>query len=933
MIDDLATQALLGPFRGEAAVDRDALDRGARRPVGAGRRRGPTCVSVDVNPLIVDADGAPVAVDALVEVGEPAVRAADRAARRPTDRAVPRPVRAARRGRRRRVDPPGQVRLRRPAQHPGQRLRRAASSPPTCRARRCSASHDRRRRRRPARRRRRPRLRVHAGGGQRRRCCGPARPRACAAAFLTVGRLRRGRRRRAGAPRRELVAAGRRARHPARRPQRPGRGQHAGRRCAPRSSRPTRRPGASASPARAATSCRSFLNYARASRRRHQPGGVGRQRRRRRRSPTTSTSTPTTPATAVGLAYVEGITDGRAFFERARRGRPRASRSCSSRAGATAGGARAAASHTGALAADDKVFDGACRQAGVTRAATVEEAFEAAATFATQPLPAGPERRRADHRRRLGRRHRRRHRPRPRPRAAARCPPTCARAIDAQLPPRWSRNNPVDCAGGETRDTIPEVMRADRRAPRRRTPIVYLGLGIQSNQARLMREGRFYPGYGLERIVAYHERQDARFAEAAAELSDGDRQADPDRHRAGRRRPGQRRSGRRARQPDGSATRRQPGRHRARPPVPRRPPPPPTPGRSDRRSDGHRAAERRRWPRSSPCWRSRRWRCSASGASPTAARRHPTTSMPPTTLAPPTTVAPAAALTTPLLSFRRAARADGARPQPGSAFGQQAQAFADTLDATSCVVGRRRRRTRRQPQPRPAGDPGEQPEAAGRGRRARRRSARTSRSPPRCGRRPRPSGGVLAGDLYLVGGGDPLLTSRRLSSAANDHHPEVINADVARHARRRGRGGRASPRSRAASSATARATTTSSSRPAWSRRHPRHRGRADRRPARQRRPLQGQQRHVAGRQRPGRRRRRGAGPAAARTRGVDRRRREHRHRAEQRHQRGEHRLGAAPGRRRRDDDDERQQHRRDAAQGDGRALRAPPAAPTPAPRR
>ena len=49
---------------------------------------------------------------------------------------------------------------------------------------------------------------------------------------------------------------------------------------------------------------------------------------------------------------------------------------------------------------------------------------------------------------------------------------------------------------------------------------MYLGLGIQSNQARLMRDGPFYPDHGLERIVAYHERQDARFAQAAAEISD-----------------------------------------------------------------------------------------------------------------------------------------------------------------------------------------------------------------------------------------------------------------------------------------------------------------------------------------------------------------------------------------------------------------------------
>ena len=95
------------------------------------------------------------------------------------------------------------------------------------------------------------------------------------------------------------------------------------------------------------------------------------------------------PATAVGLAYVEGVADGRAFSERIRSVTARKPLVLV-KGGATAGGQRAAASHTGSLASDDRVFDGVCRQAGVTRAATVEEAFEAAATFATQPLPKGP---------------------------------------------------------------------------------------------------------------------------------------------------------------------------------------------------------------------------------------------------------------------------------------------------------------------------------------------------------------------------------------------------------------------------------------------------------------------------------------------------------------------------------------------------------------
>lgn len=66
MIDELATQRLLGPFRGEPPVDRDALVEillGLSR-VGVAE---PALVSADINPLIV-VDGIPTAVDALVEL-------------------------------------------------------------------------------------------------------------------------------------------------------------------------------------------------------------------------------------------------------------------------------------------------------------------------------------------------------------------------------------------------------------------------------------------------------------------------------------------------------------------------------------------------------------------------------------------------------------------------------------------------------------------------------------------------------------------------------------------------------------------------------------------------------------------------------------------------------------------------------------------------
>jgi acyl-CoA synthetase (NDP forming) len=73
-------------------------------------------------------------------------------------------------------------------------------------------------------------------------------------------------------------------------------------------------------------------------------------------------------ATAVALAYVEGVGDGRTFFERCRpRAATQAARAAEGR-GHRRWGQRAAASHTGSLAADDTVFDGMCRRPAITRA-------------------------------------------------------------------------------------------------------------------------------------------------------------------------------------------------------------------------------------------------------------------------------------------------------------------------------------------------------------------------------------------------------------------------------------------------------------------------------------------------------------------------------------------------------------------------------------
>ena len=144
------------------------------------------------------------------------------------------------------------------------------------------------------------------------------------------------------------------------------------------------------------------------------------------------------------LMYVEAVTHARKFMSAARAA-ARSKPVIVVKAGRHAAAARAAASHTGALAGSDAVYDAAFRRAGMLRVLTLEELFDAAQTLALGHRPRGP--RLAiltngggigvlatdalvDHGGTL----------------AELSPATFAK-LDAVLPATWSRGNPVDIIG------------------------------------------------------------------------------------------------------------------------------------------------------------------------------------------------------------------------------------------------------------------------------------------------------------------------------------------------------------------------------------------------------------------------------------------------------------------------------------------------------
>ena len=158
--------------------------------------------------------------------------------------------------------------------------------------------------------------------------------------------------------------------------------------------------------------------------------------------------------TRTAVLYVESVKNGRRFFEGARRvGRKKPI--VLLKGGESQAGKRAAASHTGALTTDRRVFDAVCRQAGIVKVDFPMELLDLGAAFSSLPLPKGNRAAimtlgggwgvvTADLCARFGL-------------DVIELSPDIIEAIDHILPPYWSRSNPIDLVG-ERDPAIPRAV-------------------------------------------------------------------------------------------------------------------------------------------------------------------------------------------------------------------------------------------------------------------------------------------------------------------------------------------------------------------------------------------------------------------------------------------------------------------------------------------
>ncbi|HVU69447.1 MAG TPA: acetate--CoA ligase family protein, partial [Ktedonobacteraceae bacterium] len=95
------------------------------------------------------------------------------------------------------------------------------------------------------------------------------------------------------------------------------------------------------------------------------------------------------PHTSSIVMYLETVGDARAFLSAAR-AVARTKPIILLKAGRSQEAAKAAVSHTGALAGSQEVFEAACRRCGILMVDRIDELFSMAEALATQPRPRGP---------------------------------------------------------------------------------------------------------------------------------------------------------------------------------------------------------------------------------------------------------------------------------------------------------------------------------------------------------------------------------------------------------------------------------------------------------------------------------------------------------------------------------------------------------------
>lgn len=95
------------------------------------------------------------------------------------------------------------------------------------------------------------------------------------------------------------------------------------------------------------------------------------------------------PDTKLICMYIEGLKNGRKWYEEARNITPKKP-IVVIKVGVTEAGSKAAASHTGSIAGSDRVYDAAFNQAGVIRAEDAGEMFDFAKGLLYCDLPQGP---------------------------------------------------------------------------------------------------------------------------------------------------------------------------------------------------------------------------------------------------------------------------------------------------------------------------------------------------------------------------------------------------------------------------------------------------------------------------------------------------------------------------------------------------------------